>query len=85
MISVASISNTSCVLCDPRLVSYALEQSERLDKSCQSLKGHAQFILDPLYEVMNLLTSALMHMITLGWFGSNRNFFTLDFNPFKVH
>ena len=49
MISVAAMVNTSWV-CDPRLVSYALEQAERLISHARANKVVHNFAWTPLYS-----------------------------------
>ena len=49
MISVAAMVNTSWV-CDPRLVSYALEQAERLISHARANKVVHNFAWTPLYD-----------------------------------
>ena len=50
MVSVAAIGNTSWV-CDPKLVSYALEQAERLISHARANKVVHNFAWNPLYNV----------------------------------
>ena len=49
MISVAPIDNTSLV-CDPKWVSYALEQAERLVSHDRAKKVLHNFAWNPLYN-----------------------------------
>ena len=56
MVLVAASGNTSW-LCDPSLMSYALEQPEMLRSPDYKHKCHAPFSVRPLYVLLHVFSS----------------------------